>query len=199
MKHSAHYRKLKWTAFFLTVALLSSAFIIVYLSEKPQSTPIQNDESNLQIEPLHGSLSNESFAALIEENLSELNFMKEITFQGTEEGQFLIAGTFSNPSRLVAICKDLKPFEAILNTLKGSSVSITGHLGADENGNGRFISDIITCSGFKVPAGIATDYIDQYTGLNDLLEVPVEEISISEEGITFSEELPDFIQTALYK
>ena len=199
MKHSAHYRKLKWTAFFLTVALLSVAFITVYQSRKPQSAPIQNNSNNVQIAPLHGSFSNEAFAALIEKNLSELSFMNEITFQGTEEGQFLIAGTFSNPSRLVAVCKELKPFEAILGTLKGGSVSITGHLGADDKGNGRFISDIITCSGITVPAGIATDYIDQYTGLNDLLEVPVEEISISEEGITFSEELPDFIQTALYK
>ena len=199
MKHSSRYRTLKWSAFFLTVILLSIGFVSVYLLNKAEPPAPLAPNNTLPTQNKSGELSNEEFASLIEENLSELGFIKDITFKGSEEGTFTITGTISNPDRLITLCKELKPYALILNAFKGTEVSIHGHLGADENGNGQFISDTITCAGLNSPAGIATTYIEEYTGLNDLFEVPIEEISITQDGISFSSALPTFIQTALYK
>ncbi len=199
MKKSWNYYKIKWTAFFVTAFILTLGLTALYMA-RPQKTapdaqPSQEEESgNGQA----GHYSNTAFGSLIEENLSELAFIKEIQFSGGDEGYFTITGTLSDPKRLTAVCPELEPFSMLLSVLKGESVTISGHIGEDDEGNGCFVADTITFSGHTLPAGIATTYIEEYTGLNDLLEVPVEQIALNEEGITFRE-IPTAIQIASYK
>lgn len=201
MKKSWNYYKVKWTAFFITVLVLGLGLTALYMA-RPQSeeTPIKESApSESNPENITGHYSNETFGNLIENTLSELNFIEEISFSGKSEGLFSISGTFSNPNRLVAVCPELEPYKIFLNALKGESVTIDGHIGENSEGSGRFIADTITFSGHTLPAGIATSYIDEYTGLNDLLEVPINQITLTESGITFTQEIPTAIQIASYK
>ena len=197
MKNIINYFKIKWGSFLLTFILLSLG-IIVALFLTPKNSVPEEPELNVQ-EPLNvqsGFYSNEAFAQLMESNLSELGFINKMTFEGTDEGQFKISGILCEPSRLSTLCPELSPLSPILNTLKDQRISIQGHLGENEAGYGKFISDTITFSGYTVPAGIATEYIEEYTGLNDLLEVPFREIELSNLGIKFEAEIPAAIQTA---
>lgn len=200
MKKETNYLKIKWGSFFLTFFLLgigiSAALFLV-----PQEKPSEQPTPSLQAPQLNndGHYTNEDFSLLMQDNLSELDIIDNLTFEGLDEGNFRISGILSEPSRLAALCNELAPFSSILNSLKNQEISINGHLGENENGYGQFISDTITFSGYTIPAGIATKYIDQYTGLNDLLEVPIREIEINRSGIQFNNELPAAIQIASYK
>lgn len=199
MKKAWNYYKIKWTSFFVTALILAMGLTTLYLmrpqNEAPSTIP---DEPTELPDNRTGHYSNQAFGKLIEENLSELGFIKKIAFSGESEGHYAISGTLSDPKRLTAVCKELEPFEMILGVLKGESVTVKGHIGEGEDGNGRFVVDTVTFSGHTLPAGIATSYIDEYTALNDLLEVPVSQISLSESGITF-QEIPTAIQIASYK
>lgn len=197
MKNRTNYFKIKWGSFLLTFALLSLGILFALLLS-PQTTTPEEPELNVQ-EPLNvpsGFYSNASFAQLMEANLSELGFINEMTFEGTNDGQFIISGVLCEPTRLSALCPELSPLAPMLNTLKDQRISIQGHLGENEAGYGKFISDTITFSGYTIPAGIATEYIEEYTGLNDLLEVPFREIELSDLGIQFEAEIPAAIQIA---
>ncbi len=201
MKKQTNYYKIKWSSFFTTVAILAFGLLIVFFITPQKQindpTPTPNE---LPLKPnQEGYYTNTAFSRLIEENLSELGFIEQLEFQGQEEGQFTISGVLSHPERLSAICADLKPFEGHLNALKDEPVSIKGHLGENDAGNGCFVSDTITFSGYTLPAGSATDYIEEYTGLNDLLEVPFYQIRMDETGVLFQEEIPAAInQIASY-
>ncbi len=199
MKKAWNYYKIKWTSFFVTALILAMGLTTLYMmrpqSEAPAPTP--DDEVKIPHNP-SGHYSNQVFSRLIEDNLSELGFIKEIAFSGESEGHYAISGTLSDPKRLTAVCKELEPFEMLLGVLKGENVTVKGHIGEGEDGNGRFVVDTVTFSGHTLPAGIATSYIDEYTALNDLLEVPVSQIALSESGITF-QEIPTAIQIASYK
>ena len=185
------------TLFFFAVIIV---FLIVgwQISKRPAQPQTQQPQEN-NISNTQGTFSNADFSMLIEDNLAALGFVNNIRFQGKGEGQFSVSGTFCDPARLTAVCSDLKPFEAVLTTLKDETITINGHLGQNEQGKGCFVADTITFSGITVPAGIATAYIDQFTALNDLLDVPYEQIVVSENGIRFSQKLPGVIQTALCK
>ncbi len=196
--NSKLYKQIKW--FFVILSAITF-FIMAYLfltTTEPTSTNHQSQEKP-SLEITNGTLTNEVFSVLIENNIAEFGFVEKVSFSSQKEGHFSIRGTISSAERLIAACKDLQPFEKILNTLEGEAITINGHLGENESGNGCFIADTITVSGVTISAGVATDYIEEYTGLNALLEVPVEQIEISEKGITFKENLPTIIQTALYK
>lgn len=199
MKKTCNYYKIKWTAFFITVLVLGIGLTAIYLSRPQTEVPqTENEYTKPPMQNSVGHYTNEAFAGLIEENLTELGFIKDIGFNGKSEGQFTLTGTLSAPDRLLAICTDLKPFSTLLNALKGEKVTVKGHIGENDNGNGCFVTDTITFSGYTLPAAVATSYIEEYTGLNDLLEVPISQISLTESGITFAQELPTAIQTALY-
>lgn len=199
MKHNWNYYRIKWTAFFVTIFILAVGLTSIYMA-RPQKPLAEKEQSPQQpiSEQQAGHYSNTAFGALIEENLSELDFIKGIDFNGKDEGFFSISGTLSNPKRLAALCPELEPFGLFLTVLKDKSVTINGHLGANEEGKGCFIADTVTFSGQTLPAGIATTYIEKYTGLNELLDVPVEQIALTEEGVTFRE-LPTAIQIASCK
>ncbi len=201
MKKQTNYYKIKWSSFFITVAALAIGLLIVFFitPQKQINTP-ETTPNDLTAHPdQQGYYTNAAFSRLIEENLSELGFIEELEFQGQEEGQFTISGILSHPERLSAICTDLKPFEGLLKALQDETVSIKGHLGENDAGNGCFVSDTITFSGYTLPAGSATDYIEEYTGLNDLLEVPFHQICMDETGVLFQEEIPAAInQIASY-
>ncbi len=199
MKKSWNYYKIKWTAFFATALILGLGLTILYMARPQRTVPApQNLEQEHQEQPQKGYYSNTAFSRLIENNLAELGFIKDLDFSGESEGYFTLSGTLSDPKRLTAVCPDLAPFGMLLGVLKGESVTLNGHLGENENGSGCFVVDTLTFSGHTIPAGIATTYIDEYTTLNDLLEVPVSQIALSEDGITF-QELPAAIQIASYK
>lgn len=200
MKKAWNYRKIKWTAFFTTVFVLGTGLTVLYMMQ-PKTTeekPQTSQESEENTENAAGYYSNEAFGTLIESNLAELGFAEEITFRGESEGQFVMEGALSEPDRLIAVCGDLKPYSTLLNAIKGETVTIKGHIGENDEGNGCFVTDTITFSGYTLSAAVATSYIEEYTGLNDLLEVPYHQISLSESGITFQEELPAVIQIASY-
>lgn len=199
MKHTWNYYRIKWTAFFITIFILAVGLTALYMA-RPQKPITEQEQAPQQPidQPQAGHYSNAAFGALIEENLSELNFIEEINFDGKDEGFFSLSGILSNPKRLTVICPELEPFGIFLTVLKNKSVTINGHLGENEDGKGCFIADTVTFSGQTLPAGIATTYIEKYTGLNELLDVPVEQISLSEEGITFRE-IPTAIQIASCK
>ena len=199
MKKTTNYFKIKWGSFLLTFVLLGLGIIAAFLLSPKSITP-EDPELNVQ-EPLNaqsGFYTNEAFAQLMETNLSELGFIDEMTFKGSNEGRFTISGVLCEPTRLATLCPELSPFSSILNTLKNQRISIQGHLGENEAGYGKFISDTISFSGYTIPAGIATDYIEEYTGLNDLLEVPLNEIELTHLGIKFKAELPAAIRIASY-
>ena len=195
MKNNWNYRKIKWTSFFVTVAILSISFAIMYVPPllSPNEQPITKAKQH-PVTP--GFYSNEEFSKLIEENLSEFNFIESISFSSKKEGHYTIQGILTNPKRLLVLCEELKPYSLLLDALQGESIQISGHLGENEYGNGQFVFDTITFSEYTLPATIATEYIDKYTGLNDLLEASIETISIAEDGITFTDKIPLFIQTA---
>lgn len=197
MKKSFSYYKIKWTAFFLTVLVLVLGLSGIYLTrrEPAQAPQPQTDQPEIH-NPVEstGYYTNEAFSKLIENNLSELGFLSNIQFEGEDEGRFKVSGTLSDPARLTAACPDLKPFEKLLSALKGESIVLRGHVGESADGNGQFIADTITFSDYTLSAAVATPYIDEYTGLNDLLAVPYSQISVSESGVTFQEELPAAIQ-----
>ena len=110
----------------------------------------------------------------------------------------MLQATLSNPHRFITICEEAAPYEDLLKAINGETVTINGHIGENESGNGCFITDSITFAGYTLPASFATPYIDQYTGLNALLEVPIDQIVLNETGVTFQKELPPFIRTASY-
>ncbi len=196
-----NYYKIKWTAFFVTVFILGLGFTVIYMTRpRADHTPPQSNGTQISDQDNKtGYYSNQAFGDLIETTLSELNFIEDIRFSGKSEGHFSLTGTFSNPKRLVAVCPELESFAIVLNALKGEAVTINGHIGENAYGNGCFIADTITFSDHTLPAGIATSYIEKYTGLNDLLEVPVHQISLTERGITFAKAIPTAIQIAVYK
>ena len=200
MKTSNKYYKIKWSSFFATVLILGigilGAFAIRSKEYSPKA-PIQQP-TEPQPQAATGHYTNADFGLLIEENLSDLGFIEALTFKGKSEGRFSITGTLSNPGRLAAISPDLQAMESVLNSLKGKQITINGHLGESEAGYGQIVSDTISFSGLTIPAGIATEYIEQYTSLNSLLEVPIHQIVINEEGVRFIDEIPTAIQIASY-
>lgn len=199
MKKTMYHGTFKWTAIFLILIVLSVLLFSLYLNQKnPSQIDIEEPEQT-PLEVNKGTLSNETFAALIEENLSELGFAESIHFEGEDFGYFDINGTLSAPERLTAVAPELKSLEIFFDAMKGEVFTIHGHLGKNDDGNGCFVTDTITFSNYTVPAGIATEYIEKYTGLNKLLKVPFEQIKIMNDGVTFEGALPEIIQTALYK
>ncbi len=182
--------------------MLLAGSLLAYNIFFSKTTPFPNNEPHPQnqLTPSRdGTLSNETFSKLIEQNLSELGFIENISFVGKEDGYFSICGTFTSPERFSTLIGELSSLEVLLKALKNETISIEGHLGKNEIGNGCFVTDTITFSGYTVPAGIGTEYIEQYTGLNQLLAVPYEEIRFSEKGVFYENGLPAIIQTALYK
>ncbi len=200
MKKTFSYYKIKWTAFTITILVLGFGLAAIYLMRRPQNTTQEQSPANENAQEAEtaGFYTNEAFSSLIEENLKELGFSSNLSFVGREEGQFTLSGTLADPSRLSAICTDLKPFESLLSALKGETVTINGHLGEQENGNGQWVADTITFSGYSMSAAAATPYIEEYTGLNDLIAVPYDDIAIDQNGITFHNAIPASIQTAAY-
>lgn len=200
MKQAFSYYKIKWTAFFLTVLVLGLGLSGIYLTRsKSASTPEPQEKTEDTVPPgSSGFYTNEAFSSLIEVSLSDLGFVSDITFRGEDEGRFQVSGTLSEPERLTAVCAKLKPYEDLLKALEGESVTISGHLGESEEGYGQFIADTIRFADYTLPAAMATPYIDQYTGLNDLLAVPLQQITLSENGIAFQKEVPAAIQIASY-
>lgn len=191
-------RTIRWSS--ILFLLLAAATLAFGLSTN--KTPSADQETPPKA-PLHqaqsGTLSNEEFSQLIEQSLKELNFVENVTFSGKDDGYFNISGTFTNPERLLTLNSELRSFEFLLTALKNESVTIQGHLGKNELGNGCFVTDTVTFSDYTVPAGIGTEYLERYTTLNQLLAVPFEEIRFSKTGVSYENGLPEFIQTALYK
>ena len=201
MKTSNKYYKIKWSSFFATILILGIAILGAFAIRSKEYTP--KSPILQETKPQHpqnstGQYSNADFGLLIQENLSDLGFIDSLTFNGKSEGRFSITGTLSNPARLAAICPDLQAMEGVLNSLKGKQITINGHLGENEAGCGQFVSDTISFSGLTLPAGIATEYIEQYTSLNSLLEVPIHQIEMNEDGVHFIDEIPTAIQIASY-
>ena len=200
MKKQSSYHKIKWISFSLTAAMLTASIIIVFLlypKESNSATP-EVLRPTTQKETATGHYTNAAFGSLMEETLSDLNFIEDLQFNGQEDGQFSIRCKLSSAGNLTAVFADLKPYEAILNTLKGEQIEIKGHLGEKETGKAQLIVDAITFADYSIPASSATTYIEKYTSLNDLFEVPIEQISIDENGIYFSQEVPDAIRIASY-
>ena len=200
MKTSNNYYKIKWGSFFATVLILGVGILIAFAIRSKnysEKTPIRQ-QTEPQPQTASGQYTNADFGRLIEENLSDLGFIEMLTFNGKSDGGFAITGTLSNPGRLAAICPDLQAMESVLNSLKGKQITINGHLGESEAGCGQFVSDTISFSGLTIPAGIATEYIEQYTSLNSLLEVPIHQIEMDENGVRFIDEIPTAIQIASY-
>ncbi len=200
MKNPNRYYKIKWGSFFATVIILGAGVFGAMMLRGGYSSPENPPEQQAEPKPEsnNGHYSNADFGHLIEENLSDLGFIEDLTFKGKSEGRFSITGTLSNPSRLTAICPDLQSIDSILSSLKGERITINGHLGESDTGNGQFVSDTVAFSGLTLPAGIATNYIDQYTSLNSLLEVPIHQIEMNENGVYFNDEIPTAIQIASY-
>ncbi|MBQ7095332.1 MAG: hypothetical protein IJN80_02615 [Clostridia bacterium] len=199
MKKKISYYKIKWTAFLLTISALLMGLAIIWLNgQQTMNDPISEKQPDPApiIEHSAGHYSNQAFSQLLERNLSELGFLSQIQFEGKEEGHFSVSGVLSNPDRLAAACPDLSAFESLLTALKDEKITIQGHLAEAENGTGRIIADTITFSGHTLPAGAATPYIEQYTAVNDLFAVPYDQISVTNDGVTFLQELPASIQTA---
>lgn len=199
MKKQLNYYKIKWTAFFLTISALLLGLAGIWLKgqQTPQDTlPEKEPDQSTTIQNSAGHYSNQAFSLLLARNLSELGFLSEIEFEGKEEGHFAISGILSDPVRLAAACPELSAFEALLSALKNEKISIQGHLGEAEDGNGRIVADTLSFSGHTIPAGAATPYIEQYTAVNDLFAVPYDQISVNTEGVTFLQEIPASIQTA---
>lgn len=199
MKKAWNYYKIKWTAFFTTALVLGLGLTALYMARPQKSDPLPHDPISEQESPQQpGHYSNTAFSRLIEDNLSEFGFIKDLAFSGENEGFFTLSGTLSDPKRLTAVCPDLAPFGILLGALKGEHVTLNGHLGESETGTGCFVVDTLTFSNHTMPAGIATTYIEEYTTLNDLLGVPVHQIALTEEGVTFGE-VPTAIQIASNK
>lgn len=196
--NKSNYRKIKWTSLSITLLiLLSGLFTLYLLGKQPSLEPTPQPAQPDWIESSAGHYTNEDFSHLLENSLSSFNFLKNIQFKGLVDGHFILSGTLSEPKHLIALCPELASFESLLTSLKDEPISIHGHLGETAEGNGRFIADTITFSGYTFPAGTITPYIEQYTAINDLLEVPLEEITVDSKGITFQKELPASInQTA---
>ncbi len=198
MKKHNEKHALRWpTLFFLF--LIATLLISGYLSLENEERPPTEQPQKENISVFDGALTNSDFSNLIENNLADLGFVDTIQFQGKSDGRFSVSGTLSDPKRLTSVCTELKGFESVLSVLEGERITVHGHLGKDEKGNGCFVTDTITASGFTVPAGAATEYIEEYTTLNTLLEVPYEQITLNNDGISFAKELPRVIQTVLYK
>jgi hypothetical protein len=200
MKKQNAYHKIKWISFSLTAALLAASIVIIFLIQ-PQETVSEPPEvlkPTTQKEATNGHYTNAAIGSLMEETLSELDFIEDLHFNGQDDGQFSICCKLSSPKNLTTVFADLKPYEAILSTLKGEQLNIKGHLGENELGTAQVIVDSITFADYSIPAASATMYIAKYTSLNDLFEVPLEQISIDEKGIYFSDEIPTAIRIASY-
>ena len=119
MKKSWNYYRIKWTAFFVTVFILALGLTALYMARPQKTVPdTSSPQPDSTATDRAGHYSNTAFGALIEENLSELAFIKEIRFSGESEGHFSITGTLSDPKRLATICPELEPFSMFLNVLK---------------------------------------------------------------------------------
>lgn len=199
MKKQTNYYKIKWTAFFLTVSALIIGLAGIWINGQQifqNPDPEKPSEQKPIIQNSAGHYSNQAFSDLLERNLSELGFLSEIQFQGKDEGHFSLKGTLSNPDRLAAACPELSVYKSLLSALKDEEITIQGHLAEGEDGTAKIITDTLSFSGYTLPAGAATPYIEQYTNVNDLFDVPYDQITLSKDGVTFLQDLPTFIQTA---
>lgn len=199
MKKTSKQHIIKWPIILFLILTLGLLIYGILFIELLPSSEKEGDYHSQAPQSEEGTISNEAFSKLIESNLSELGFVENISFSGKEDGYFGIQGTLKSPERLLALNTELQSLEVLLNALKGETITIDGHLGKNEIGNGCFITDTITFSGYTLPAGIGTEYIEKYTGLNQLLAVPFEEISFTKNGVSFENGLPEIIQIALYK
>ncbi len=197
MKYPSSYYKIKWTAFFLTAFILASGFMILSFLNPNSISENETTKSNApKAEARSGYFSNESFGQLIENTLNPYEFAENIHFRGCGEGSYCITADLKDAQRLVALCRPLRPYSAFLEALEGNTIEVLGHIGESESGNGCFIADTIKISDISIPAGITSDYIEEYSALNQLLEVPYKQITLNEDGITFSGALPEIIRIA---
>lgn len=197
MKQNWTYYKIKWTAFFITLGILGAGFAALLILGKPfGGDPAAPIKEQAPLSPTAGHYTNEDFSKLLAENLKDLDFLRDISFEGEGEGTFLLKGTLKDADRLMAACPELKVYKILIQALEGEALMMRGHLGEKEDGNGRIIADTLTFADYHISAGEATHYIEQYTAVNDLFAVPFREISLGKEGITFAGELPAFIRTA---
>ncbi len=197
MKKEFSYYRFKWTAFFIAILIIGFT-VAGYLSSRQNYSGEKEPEPALPNPQVHqdGFISNRSFARLIEANLQELGLLKDVAFQGGEDGDFNITATIKSLSALTSIAEELKPYQSFLNGLNGENLRINGHLSENERGNGMITVDTIVYSGHTIPASAVTPYLEKYTSLNDLVDVPFHEITIDQSGITFADQIPAFIQTA---
>ncbi len=195
MKNEPRYYQFKWLAFFLVILIIGFT-VAGYLSTRNPSAEEPLPEAK---NPTPGAndqfISSQSFSQLIDASMKELELLENISFEGENNGHFSIHATVADLSNLYAIANETKPYKAILNTFEGRNVSINGHLSKNDQGNGTFTIDTITYSGQKIPATAITPYIEKYTSLNDLVDAPYEEITITPDGISFLSQVPAFIQT----
>ena len=200
MKQAFNYYKIRWTALYLAVLILVSGLSgFLMLRSKKAPTAEQPEDRPEESAPAPADFySNEDFSLLIAKVLNDLDLFSDISFQGEPEGRFILSAGLSDPEGLLEIAPDLSAYAELLKALKGETITVTGHLGEGEKGYGQFIADTVSFSGYTLPAAAATPYIDQYTNLNDLLAVPLQEITLTEEGIAFQQEVPLAIQIVSY-
>ncbi len=197
MKKEFSYYQFKWTAFFIAILIIGFT-VAGYLSSRKDSNSeiVPSPTPAVPQVQQNGFISNHSFAQLIEANLQELELLENVSFQGGEDGDFNITATITSLSTLAAVADELKPYQSFLGGLKGKNVRINGHLSENELGNGMLTVHTIVYSGHTIPAAAVTPYLEKYTSLNDLVDVPFHEITINQSGITFADQIPAFIQTA---
>ncbi len=199
MKKNINPRNFKWGSLFITLLILALgstiSFLLWFSDSKPKNHQEQQSEN---LAPQTVGYSPALFADLIETELAKMGFAEQVTFATQDDGQFTVVGTLTSTEKLLKTFEQLVPYEALLHTLDGEPFSVKGHLGVDEFGRGRFVPDQITIASASFPAGNVTEYLDQYTNLNQYLAVPFEEITMNAQGVFFKKDLPNVIRIALY-
>ena len=195
MKKRFNYYSIKWIAFFLTVVILGFSTAGIYLqrlhlNKTARPTPPESKDPTRYSQ----KLSNQEIGTLVENKLNPLKFMDDIQFKGSADGFFTITAKLSKPENILAINGAFNGFEDLLSSLKGERFVLKGHIGETEEGAGKFVADTFSFSGYTIPAGPITSFIESYTNLNELVNVPYNQIMISESGISYEKDLPETIQ-----
>jgi len=180
--------------------------------ENDSNTPSLNDilyiryETSRSGHPLDVSLTNEEITALFDDVSSKDDFIQDVRFRGTDDGEFEVSFKISNVDDMLSEAEDgypeIKDYETLLDVVKDkvedSVVYYSGSLDYDsENG---FESD---SEKFKVGMIPIPDEQQQFIveALCDLLDrmvvksyaLNIESLSVNEDGIDFVGTFPDEI------